>query len=726
MPRRKLEKVESPDDVAPLEKKVKTETTIDGTVVQWEWESDTNEWTKYGPLHSEQINDAYNSSKAKIDIDVGPVKMTINFQKFVQKNKKTGWERRIRCCLASTADSSEFYCWSWKDEFKSQCPYMPDISMKFEKALHDDDAEVEFEAGKPKRQYILDIKKMIQRNAETNKETTVSRTKSAAKPPTGDAPTVVKSEPKAAAKATTKSAPKGKSTKSAKGEPMDVEEEKIKTIVMKGKAPVDPECTKSSTAHVYCEGSDVYDAMLNQTNLMNNNNKYYICQLLEDDTRKAYSVWFRWGRVGKVGQNSLMPCGPDLDEAKKLFTRKFHDKTKNDWSLRNKFSKVAGKYDLVKMDYSAKGDTDEVDSGNPTIKKEPGIKIPPSKLDKRIQDIVNMICDIKSMEDSVIEMKYDAKKAPLGKLGKDQIKAGYTALKKIDKFVREENYGKGLVQACDEFYTRIPHDFGMKRPPVLRTKEEVKAKLNLLEALDDIEVALKMLKKKGDINENPVDTHYKNLNCTLKPLEKSHADFKMVEDYVTNTHAPTHQQYKMLVEEVMQCDKEGETENYKDYGNKMLLWHGSRLTNYCGILSQGLRIAPPEAPVTGYMFGKGVYFADMSSKSANYCFATRAKNVGYLLLCEVSLGQANELLAADYGADKLPAGKHSVHGLGRIAPDPKKTFTTNDGVNVPLGKPKDTGVTNPTGYTLNYNEFIVYNTNQVRMKYLVKVKFNFK
>eukprot|EP00961_Rhodomonas_salina_P285641 3860090-Rhodomonas_salina.1 len=35
---------------------------------------------------------------------------------------------------------------------------------------------------------------------------------------------------------------------------------------------------------------------------------------------------------------------------------------------------------------------------------------------------------------------------------------------------------------------------------------------------------------------------------------------------------------------------------------------------------QGLRIAPPEAPVTGYMFGKGVYFADMVSKSANYWY----------------------------------------------------------------------------------------------------------
>lgn len=34
-------------------------------------------------------------------------------------------------------------------------------------------------------------------------------------------------------------------------------------------------------------------------------------------------------------------------------------------------------------------------------------------------------------------------------------------------------------------------------------------------------------------------------------------------------------------------------------------WHGSRLTNWVGILSQGLRIAPPEAPKTGYRFGKG-------------------------------------------------------------------------------------------------------------------------
>ena len=43
--------------------------------------------------------------------------------------------------------------------------------------------------------------------------------------------------------------------------------------------------------------------------------------------------------------------------------------------------------------------------------------------------------------------------------------------------------------------------------------------------------------------------------------------------------------------------------------NRQLLWHGSRITNFTGILSQGLRIAPPEAPVQGYMFGKGIYTA---------------------------------------------------------------------------------------------------------------------
>lgn len=38
------------------------------------------------------------------------------------------------------------------------------------------------------------------------------------------------------------------------------------------------------------------------------------------------------------------------------------------------------------------------------------------------------------------------------------------------------------------------------------------------------------------------------------------------------------------------------------------------------------------------MFGKGVYFADMVSKSANYCRTSYVDNIGLMLLCEVALG----------------------------------------------------------------------------------------
>ena len=37
------------------------------------------------------------------------------------------------------------------------------------------------------------------------------------------------------------------------------------------------------------------------------------------------------------------------------------------------------------------------------------------------------------------------------------------------------------------------------------------------------------------------------------------------------------------------------------------------------------------------MFGKGVYFADMVSKSANYCFTNSNNNTGLLILNEVFL-----------------------------------------------------------------------------------------
>jgi poly [ADP-ribose] polymerase len=150
------------------------------------------------------------------------------------------------------------------------------------------------------------------------------------------------------------------------------------------------------------------------------------------------------------------------------------------------------------------------------------------------------------------------------------------------------------------------------------------------------------------------------------------------------------------VEEIFELSKDLENSRYrKEINNKQLLWHGSRLTNFVGILSQGLRIAPPEAPVTGYMFGKGVYFADMVTKSANYCFTNNDNNTGLMMLCEVALGDINEKYYADYYANLLPPGKLSTKGVGKSAPGGGKTL---EDVFVPCGLPTNTNIANVSDF----------------------------
>ena len=61
-------------------------------------------------------------------------------------------------------------------------------------------------------------------------------------------------------------------------------------------------------------------------------------------------------------------------------------------------------------------------------------------------------------------------------------------------------------------------------------------------------------------------------------------------------------------------------------------------------------------------------------------------------------------------------------GLGKNAPNPAENFTLEDGTIVPLGKPYKTDVQG----ALLYNEFIVYDVSQIRARYLLRLKFNYK
>lgn len=74
------------------------------------------------------------------------------------------------------------------------------------------------------------------------------------------------------------------------------------------------------------------------------------------------------------------------------------------------------------------------------------------------------------MEEALLEMKFDARKNPLGKmdflssyfdfffiLGKlssTQIKAGYSALKEIEAFIKANKFNSAFIEANNTYYTR--------------------------------------------------------------------------------------------------------------------------------------------------------------------------------------------------------------------------------------------------------------------------------
>ncbi|XP_066991017.2 poly [ADP-ribose] polymerase [Anabrus simplex] len=484
---------------------------------------------------------------------------------------------------------------------------------------------------------------------------------------------------------------------------------------VKGGGAVDPDSGLDDVAHVYQEGKDVYNAVLGLTCLQTGKNSFYKLQVLAADTGNRFWCFRAWGRIGTtIGGNKLSEG--TKNEMVAEFRALYEEKTGNMWENRHTFTKVPGRMYPIDVDYSQ--DEDEEKQVNSNV---------PSKLHKSVQDLVSLLFDVKMMKKVMKEFELDMEKMPLGKLSKRQLQQAMGVLTDLQELIKSGSSSARFIDASNRFYTLIPHDFGVENPPVLNTEELIKQKLEMIDSLMEMEVAYSLLKSSDGESDNkeinPIDAHYEKLKTHIEVLDKDSEEFELLRQYVKNTHGATHTNYELEIDEVFKIQRQGEDKRFKPFRklhNRKLLWHGSRLTNFAGILSQGLRIAPPEAPSTGYMFGKGIYFADMVSKSANYCFTSPTNPTGLMLLCEVALGNMYERPRADY-IEKLPKGMHSTKGLGMNEPDPSQVVV-KDGVEIPLGK----GIpTNRNNVALYYNEYIIYDVAQVNMKYLLKMKFKY-
>lgn len=154
-----------------------------------------------------------------------------------------------------------------------------------------------------------------------------------------------------------------------------------------------------------------------------------------------------------------------------------------------------------------------------------------------------------------------------------------------------------------------------------------------------------------------------------------------------------------------------------EIANRRLLFHGTKTSSLLSILAQGLQTDPPGVARNGQLLGRGIYFTDMAFKSLQY---TAGQNSRFVLVCEVALGKVHETTRTDNNF-KLPEGFDCVLGQGKRGPELEgaaSCVTMPDGAAVPIGKAKVLRDRSD----FQYNEFVVPDSAQVRLRYLLQYK----
>ncbi|XP_029007292.1 protein mono-ADP-ribosyltransferase PARP3 [Betta splendens] len=477
---------------------------------------------------------------------------------------------------------------------------------------------------------------------------------------------------------------------------------------------VDDHCPLSSGGEVY----EDYDCMLNQTNIGQNNNKFYVIQLIKSGN--VFHTWNRWGRVGEVGQNKLNAFD-NSEDAVKDFEKKFKDKTQNSWKDRKNFVPRSKKYTLIEVD----GDEDaevKVDAVDGQTVRD-SRHVLPCTLDDATQKLVQLVFSNDMFKEAMECMNLDIKKMPLGKLSKLQIAKGFEVLEEIEAAITQGGRTACLEELSSKFFTTIPHNFGRNRPPTIDNNEIVEQKKEMLMVLADIELA-QTLKSETDkaceemieMVPHRLDQDYNSLKCKLTLMDKKSKTFKIIEKYLKMT---SNEYSKPQIINVWEVDRESEAARFRENDaleNRRLLWHGTNIAVVAAILKSGLRIMPH----SGGRVGRGIYFASENCKSA--CYVRTSNKTGIMFLNEVALGKEHAITTDDCSLRKPPAGFDSVVARGSVEPDPSKdVFITLEGrkVAVPQGKP----VPQPqyANSSFGNSEYLVYSESQCRIRYLLEL-----
>ncbi|CAD8137177.1 unnamed protein product [Paramecium octaurelia] len=506
----------------------------------------------------------------------------------------------------------------------------------------------------------------------------------------------------------------------------------------------------------------LFQCLMSKVDIVNKNfhkNVFYKMQILLDQNRNNYILFTKWGQIGEEGQFQMTPF-ENLEATIKEYCKIFSAKTGgNNWKLikrgEQEFEKKPGKYQLMQFsnNVSYKTFLKPFDLSD----KSP---YPKCLLHQSIQTVIEQFSQVKLYQQELQNYHFDTSFVPLEKLNKTVILKAKEYLLELKEIVKElEEYMKLTDQdlkRLQQFYSEINEKSAryyelipqtqMRQNvlPLLENDKNINQQLQLVEVLLNVELSVKILLGahfKAD-TIHPLAYCFNALNIKMLTLTKDDLEYKMIKTYMGKTQT-------VKISNIFAIERKGEAKKFEQFNNgpRMLLWHGSKISNFISLMALGLKIAPSWAVNTGALYGKGIYFADQFAKSYNYTTDSTIRQGNnnwrsqlqyqnlqkyrYLLLCEVSC--TNQVDLYNYHQQDISTyfkPEITLRVVGSQGPDSMSQIKLPNGCVVPIGnlvsqpfpdhlKEK---LGHQNGFKTAQTEYIIYDESRVRIRYLVQIE----
>ncbi|XP_013370321.1 PREDICTED: poly [ADP-ribose] polymerase 4 [Chinchilla lanigera] len=307
-----------------------------------------------------------------------------------------------------------------------------------------------------------------------------------------------------------------------------------------------------------------------------------------------------------------------------------------------------------------------------------------STLSQEVSDLVEMI-----WAETQGHLEHTLLK-PVNKISLNDVSKAEGILLLVKTALKNGEPAEQLQKMMAEFYRLIPHRHAAARDISLGLLAQKEDLCQLIR--DMLNVCETHLFKRNP----PSLAKYRALRCKIEHVEQNTEEFfRIRKELLQNNHSET----SVDILQIFSIGRVNEaTEFLSKLGNVRSLLHGSPVRNIVGILSRGL-LLPKVVEDRGVQrtdvgnLGSGIYFSDSLGTSIKYSHPGETDGSRLLVICDVALGRCVDLFKKDFSLTAAPLGYDSVHGVSATA-------------SVPTDFEDD--------------EFAVYKTNQIKVKYIIK------